>query len=77
MLKRRRLTSPEALATLATTRQIPRLFKVDIAQALQLAADVNLYAWNAYFLHCARTLSHPLLTLDTSMRQVADQQKTD
>lgn len=49
MIKRRRLTGPETLAALAATRQIPvRLVSVDIAQALQLAADFNLYAYDAY-----------------------------
>jgi hypothetical protein len=34
------------------------------------AGDVD-----ACFLHCARTLSHPLLTLDARMRQVATELK--
>lgn len=55
------------------SRRSGRLVSVDIAQALQLAADFNLYAYDAYVLHCARTLSHPLLTLDTCMWQVADE----
>jgi predicted nucleic acid-binding protein len=52
-----------------------RLVSVDIAQALQLAADGNLSAYDAYCVHCARTLSHPLLTLDARMRQAATELK--
>lgn len=76
MVKRRRLTPEQARATLAGTRKVPvRLVAVDIGQALELATDRGIYAYDAYFLTCARTLSHPLLTLDAKMKQVAAQLK--
>ncbi|MCF7983594.1 MAG: type II toxin-antitoxin system VapC family toxin [Thiohalocapsa sp.] len=72
MVKRQRLTREQALAALAATQKVPvRLIAVDVAQALQLGAEYGLYAYDAYFLHCARTLSHPLLTLDAEMKRVA------
>lgn len=72
MVKRRRLTGEQAVAALAASRMVPvRLMTVDIGQALRLAAECNFYAYDAYFLQCARTLSHPLLTLDAKMKQVA------
>jgi hypothetical protein len=40
-----------------------------------LATDCGIYAYDAYVLQCARTLSHPLLTLDARMRQVAAELK--
>jgi predicted nucleic acid-binding protein len=52
--------------------QIPvRLAQVDIPQALKLALDFNIYAYDAYFLHCAKSSSCPLITLDNRMKQVA------
>jgi predicted nucleic acid-binding protein len=72
MVKRKQLTTAEAQTALDITNHIPvRLIRVDIAQALQLALQYNLYAYDAYFLHCAKTLSCPLLTLDRRMRDVA------
>jgi predicted nucleic acid-binding protein len=72
MVKRKQLTAAEAEAALGITNHIPvRLMRVDIAQALQLALQYNLYAYDAYFLHCAKTLSCPILTLDRGMREVA------
>jgi predicted nucleic acid-binding protein len=44
---------------------------VDIHASLQIATEHNIYAYDAYFLHCARTYSLPLLTLDKRMKQVA------
>jgi len=50
-----------------------RLMSVDINQALQLAIDFNIYAYDAYFLQCAIDHSCPLLTLDKGMKKVAKQ----
>jgi predicted nucleic acid-binding protein len=76
LVKRRHLTAEQAMAAWEATRRIPvRLVPVDIGQALQLATDCGIYAYDAYVLHCARTLSHPLLTLDARMRQVAAELK--
>jgi predicted nucleic acid-binding protein len=76
LVKRRRLTGDQAMAALAATRRIPvRLLAVDVAQALQLATDCGIYAYDAYVLHCARALSYPLLSLDARMRQVAAELK--
>src|SRR5690606_22056396 len=74
MVKRQRLTADEALKAEKFSQNIPvRLVDVDIQESLQLAVKNNLYAYDAYFLQCARMYSHPLLTLDRRMRQVAIQ----
>jgi predicted nucleic acid-binding protein len=44
---------------------------IDIFQALKLAIDFNIYAYDAYFLQCAINQSCPLLTLDKGMKKVA------
>jgi predicted nucleic acid-binding protein len=46
---------------------------VDVQASLQIALEHNIYAYDAYFLQCARAFAHPLLTLDHRMQQVADQ----
>jgi predicted nucleic acid-binding protein len=72
MVKRKQITQKEAVSVLGIANQIPvRLTKVDIPQALKLALDFNIYAYDAYFLHCAKALSCPLITLDNRMKQVA------
>jgi predicted nucleic acid-binding protein len=48
-----------------------RLVSVDIQKALKIALEHNIYAYDAYFLQCAKKLSLPLLTLDRRMKKVA------
>ncbi len=72
MVKRKQLSRSQALAAHDAVNSIPvRLVSVDIQQALKLALDHNIYAYDAYFLQCARQLSSPLITLDRRMKQVA------
>ncbi len=74
MVKRRRLSEVEALEAEQLTGRIPvRLVGVDVQASLQLALTYNIYAYDAYFLQCARVYSRPLITLDRRMKQVADQ----
>jgi predicted nucleic acid-binding protein len=72
MVKRKQITPDEALFTYKTASMIPvRLVSIEIQQALKLAIQFNIYAYDAYFLQCAKSLSRPLLTLDKQMKQVA------
>jgi len=72
MAQAKRLTSNEALAALEGIRSIPvRLVAVDIQKALKIALEYNIYAYDAYFLQCAKQLAYPLITLDKKMKQVA------
>ena len=72
MVKRRQLTADEAVTAYSAVSQIPvRLVSVDIKQAIKLALELNIYAYDAYFLQCAKQLSFPLFTLDKRMKQVA------
>ena len=72
MLKRHQITKNEVLPTLEATKNIPvRLLPVDIAEALKIAIEFNIYAYDAYFLQCAKATSYPLCTLDRKMRAVA------
>lgn len=72
MYKRSQLTGAQSLAAHRAVEAIPvRLVATDIQAALEVALEFNIYAYDAYFLQCARALSTPLLTLDNRMRQVA------
>ncbi len=72
MLKRHQLTKEEILSTIEATNNIPvRLISVDIQEALKIAIEFNIYAYDAYFLQCAKATSNPLCTLDKRMRVVA------
>ncbi len=72
MIKRKQITHDEALSAQRTASLIPvRLISIDIKQALKLAIKFNIYAYDAYFLQCAKAMSIPLITLDKRMKQVA------
>jgi len=72
MIKRQQITHDEALSAQKATTLIPvRLVSIDIQEALKLAIEFNIYAYDAYFLQCARIMSSPLITLDKRMKQVA------
>ncbi len=72
MLKRKQITGTEALAAQKSANRIPvRLITIDIQQSLKLAIEFSIYAYDAYFLQCAMSLSSPLITLDNRMKKVA------
>lgn len=72
MIKRKQITHEEALSAQKTTSLIPvRLISIDIQKALKLAIEFNIYAYDAYFLQCAKAMSCSLITLDKRMKQVA------
>ncbi len=72
MVKRKQITNTEALSAQSTVSKIPvRLISADIQESLKLAIEFNIYAYDAYFLQCAKSFSCPLLTLDKRMKQIA------
>ncbi|ARU58321.1 VapC toxin [Oleiphilus messinensis] len=74
IVKRKQLTQNEAMQAIELAQAIPvRLVQVDINKALELALKFNIYAYDAYFLQCALSLSCSLLTLDKKMKEVAKQ----
>ncbi len=38
---------------------------------MDIISDTNIYAYDAYFLQCAKQLSYPLITLDKRMKKIA------
>lgn len=72
MLRRGRMTLLQAIAALQVYRQIyVRLVQVDLGQALAIASDHGIYAYEAYMIQCARDFGAPLLTLDRGLRHAA------
>ncbi len=72
MIKRKQITDEEALSAQKAANLIPvRLISIDIQQALRIAIEFNIYACDAYYLQCAKSMSRPLVTLDERMKQVA------
>lgn len=72
MIKQRRLGLSEARQGLKIFHTIPlRLVRVDLDNALSIANQIKLYAYDAYFLDCAFRYSASLLTLDRGLKQGA------
>jgi predicted nucleic acid-binding protein len=71
-IRRRRLTPAEAQRAWAAYDAVPlRLVEVDIGQAIALAAERGLYAYDGYMLGLARSRRLPLLTLDAKLGSAA------
>lgn len=70
--KRHRLTDKDILTAYARTQRIPvRLVQVRIDEALKMAIRWNIYAYDAYYLQCAREHGLALLSLDSDLCAVA------
>ena len=72
MLKRKAVTLHQALQAITAYQQIPLcLVDVELAESLQLPAELNIYAYDAYLLRCAMRYSVPSLTLDQQLSRLA------
>jgi len=73
MLKRRRIALPQATEALRLYQSIPlRYVDVDLHDALRIAAELDLYAYDAYLVQCAAKYRSPLLTLDRKLGSRAE-----
>jgi len=71
-LRRRRLTRGLIIAAWASYQAVQvRLAEIDVESALEIAADLGLYAYDAYVLETARAERAPLITLDAGMVRAA------
>jgi len=72
MLKQQRLGLNSAQEGLSIFQSIPlRLVKVDFSNAISIAHQVKMYAYDTYFLDCAVRCAAPFLTLDQALRRAA------
>ncbi|MEW5956891.1 MAG: type II toxin-antitoxin system VapC family toxin [Chloroflexota bacterium] len=76
MFKRNRITLDEALKAVEIYKQIPiRFVEVELEEALSIARQGNIYAYDAYLLRCAQKYNTVLLSLDETLLTVAEQFK--
>ena len=72
MLKRKRLTLTEAHQALIEYRKIPiRFLDIALDDAVTIAAQFAIYAYDAYFIVCARAQSIAIITLDNGLKVAA------
>jgi predicted nucleic acid-binding protein len=72
MLKRQRITIEQAKLAIEIYKQIPlNLVEVDLVQAIELASQLNIYAYDAYIIACAINQNCPLLSLDAGLIRAA------
>ena len=73
MFRRRRTTLSRAEQAIAEYERINiRVVDVDLIQALELADQLGMYAYDAYMLACALNLRLPILTLDKKLYNAAN-----
>ncbi|MGL4944499.1 MAG: type II toxin-antitoxin system VapC family toxin [Thermoguttaceae bacterium] len=72
MIKRKRTTCKPLQRAWDVFQMIPlRYVDVDMKNVIALAAQYNIYAYDAYFLDCALQCQSPLLTLDEPLQRIA------
>ena len=72
MHRREKLTENQILKCYSIFEIIPvRLVDVNIKNALRIAADFDIYAYDAYYLEVAQRYKYPLLSLDQRMKTAA------
>ena len=72
MLKRKRISEAEALQALLEYQKVPiRFLDISLDETIHIAAQYLIYAYDAYFLVCARNQSSALITLDSGLQTVA------
>ena len=72
MIRQRRLSVSDAQLGMEILEGIPLQYvNVDMSNVLSIAAEVNAYAYDAYFLDCALRHTASLLTLDRKLGRAA------
>lgn len=72
MFKRKRMNVRQVKAALQAYDKIPiQLIDITLEEALDLAAHLDIYACDAYFIQCALKHKSPLLTLDRDLCRAA------
>lgn len=78
LFKRKRVTLIQARQALEVYHRIRLDFiEVELALALDIAHQLNLYAYDAYLIQAALAMHAPLLSLDRQLRQAALQMNID
>lgn len=76
MFKRKKIDIEKAKIAIQYYHMIPIKFvDVDINSSIELSHNYKIYAYDAYFLECARTLDIPLISLDNTLLNLAKKLK--
>ncbi len=76
MFKRKRITLEQAKNALTYYSLIPiRYQEIDMTNSLEIASKYSIYAYDAYFLECARKNNCALITLDQNLKLIANDMK--
>jgi len=71
MFKRDRLSLEQAQQVLTQFAEIPiRRTKLRVTEAIEIAYNHSIYAYDAYVLDCARQYRSPLLSLDNKLKMI-------
>ena len=72
MLRRNRITLAQALRAIEIYQDIPiRFADVELKDSLMIAAQLNIYAYDAYLIRCALKYNAPLISLDQNLVRAA------
>jgi predicted nucleic acid-binding protein len=72
MFKRKRISFEQAVAAIKTYQNIPIRFEESkLEESLALAHNLEIYAYDAYFIECALRFNIPLITLDNGLLNAA------
>ncbi|GIV75820.1 MAG: twitching motility protein PilT [Litorilinea sp.] len=75
MLKKGRITLHQAIRAIAIYQNIPiRFAEIELEKSLKIAAELNIYAYDAYLICCALKYNAPLLSLDQNLVRLAQMQ---
>jgi predicted nucleic acid-binding protein len=72
MMKRGRITAIQAKGVLKNYEKIPiRFVEVSLQEAIDVSAERNIYAYDAYLIACARDQRCKLISLDRALLRAA------
>lgn len=72
MIKRHRIDTEIATKCYEEFKKIPiKLVEPNILEALKIAGEENHYAYDAYYIICAKELNIPILSLDNGLIEIA------
>jgi len=78
MFKRQRITLEQSRTALDAFRKIPiRLVDVDLEKTLKVAKELDIYAYDAYFIVCAQKHQCQLISLDSDLLDAAERAKVE
>ncbi len=74
MFKRSRITLNDGIEIVEGFQKIEiQTLSLNLSRSVEISHKFNIYAYDAYVIECAERLNAPLITLDSRMKEVAEQ----